>query len=451
MAQIRPNKPRHKAVRYAVPVAVAGVAAATVGLVPALASTGAPDLPKITAEQLVAKMAESDVQHMSGTVKVDADLGLPSLPGGSGGPGGFGGPQGGGHDGGGDGGSGKQADGSGAAPGAKLTELASGEHTLRVAMDGPDKHKLSVVEDASEYSIVHNARDVWAYDSGSNSAWHARSPRSGAAHGGSAAESVTPQKAAQQALDAVGKSASVTVDGTAKIADRDAYQLVIKPKNAPDSTIGAVRIAVDADNGTPLKFTLTPHDGGKPVVDIAYQDVDFGKPAAKTFEFSPPKGTKVTEADPEKLGERGKTGEHGEHGKPGAGGPLGRPGDGALLEGEGPQKALEGLSGLNIVGKGGDWNKVAEFDTGMKGALSGLTGSGAGAGKDPGKDSGKGGAGPDAGKLLDSLTDEVKGDFGTGRVVSTRLVNALMTEDGKVYVGAVTKEGLIKAAESAAE
>src|SRR5215203_5314663 len=99
MAQIQPSRQgsaRSKAVRYSVPVAVAGIAAATVGLVPALASVGSPDLPKITAEQLVAKMAKSDVQQFSGTVKTTTDLGLPSLPGIGGGAGGGSGQQGGG-------------------------------------------------------------------------------------------------------------------------------------------------------------------------------------------------------------------------------------------------------------------------------------------------------------------------------------------------------------------
>ena len=39
-------------------------------------------------------------------------------------------------------------------------------------------------------------------------------------------------------------------------------------------------------------------------------------------------------------------------------------------------------------------------------------------------------------------------DFGKGTVFSTRLVNALITEDGKVYVGTVTKDALVKAAEA---
>ncbi|MGP3973405.1 LolA family protein [Streptomyces sp. 8N114] len=413
MAQIQPRNPRHKAARYGVPVAVAGVAAATVGLVPALASSGDPDLPKVSAEELVAKVAKSDVDHMSGTVKVSTDLGLPSLPGGGGGSGG-GGFGGGPHDSGEGGGEGKDSKGD-ASPSKKLSELASGEHTLRFAADGPDKQRVSIMEDAAEYSLVHNGRDLWAYDSGSNTAWHKKAPKDAHptdAHGKSAQrwkgekpDAVTPQKAAKQALKAVGKSTSVTVDGTAKIAGRDAYQLVIKPKGASDSTLESVRIAVDADNGVPLRFTLNPKDGDKPAVDVAYTKVDFGKPDASSFDFTPPKGTKVTEAKPHES----------------AGGS-----DRRVPEG------LDGLSGsgLEIVNKSAsDWGKVARINTGMPGGLGGKSSGDA-----------------DSTKLLDRFTDEVKGDFGTGRVFSTRLVNALMTDDGKVYVGAVTKDGLVKAA-----
>ncbi len=414
MAQIQPRNSRRKAVRYGVPAAVAGIAAATVGLVPALASSGDPDLPKITAEDLVAKVAKSNVDHMSGTIKVNTDLGLPSLPGGAGGGGFGGGPQsrhkgGEGGEGGEDGAKGKPD----ASPDKKLMELASGEHTLRFAADGPDKQRLSVIEDAAEYSVVRNSQDVWAFDSASNTAWHAKAPKDGHGKGGhgkggpAAPDGVTPQKAAKQALKAVGKSTSVSVDGTAKIAGRDAYQLVLKPKNAPDSTIESVRIGVDAKNGVPLKFTLTPKDGDKPAVDVAYTKVDFGKPDAGAFDFKPPKGAKVTEAKPHEKADDAAKG-----GKP-------------------------DLSGLDIVNKGAsDWGKVAELDTGLPGGVGSKNGA-----------SGKG----DGQKMLDSFTDEVKGDFGTGRVFSTRLVNALMTDDGKVYVGAVTKEGLVKAANAAAE
>src|SRR5918996_900663 len=72
---------RRKAARYVVPATVVGIAAATIGLVPALADSGDPDLPKISAQQLIEKIAKSDVQQLSGTVKISTDLGLPDLGG----------------------------------------------------------------------------------------------------------------------------------------------------------------------------------------------------------------------------------------------------------------------------------------------------------------------------------------------------------------------------------
>src|ERR1044072_2895544 len=72
---------RRKAARYVVPFTVVGVAAATIGLVPAFAGSGDPDLPKISAQELAEKSAASDVQQVSGTVKISTDLGLPDLGG----------------------------------------------------------------------------------------------------------------------------------------------------------------------------------------------------------------------------------------------------------------------------------------------------------------------------------------------------------------------------------
>ena len=97
----------------------------------------------------------------------------------------------------------------------------------------------------------------------------------------------------------------MTVDGTAQVAGRDAYKLLVKPKQA-GSTVGGITIAVDAKTGVPLKFTLTPTSGGTAVVDAGFTQVDFAKPAASTFDFTPPKGTKVTEGDDSKA--QGKPG-----------------------------------------------------------------------------------------------------------------------------------------------
>ncbi|WP_405931323.1 LolA family protein [Streptomyces sp. NBC_00827] len=380
---------RRKAARYVVPVAVMGVAAATIGLVPALADSGDPDLPKISAQQLIEKIAKSDVEQLSGTVKISTDLGLPDLGGleSSFASGAVQGPDG----------------GSSADPSSKLMELASGTHTLRIAADGPDKSKISLLDSAAEYSLIHNGTDVWGYDSESNEVYHATTSKSGAQK---EQEDVpaTPKELADEALKAVDDTTSVTVDGTAQVAGRDAYKLLIKPKQS-GSTVGAITIAVDSKTGLPLKFTLTPASGGAAVVDAGFTKVDFSKPAASTFDFTPPKGAKVTEGDEVQAPESSPKSDE----DLGAG--------------------LDGLEGLKTIGEG--WNAIAEFDTGGEGVPSGSSGN------------------SDVDGFLNSLGDQVTGKFGSGTVFSTRLVNALITDDGKVYAGAVTKDALVKAANAA--
>ncbi|MEU6625297.1 sigma-E factor regulatory protein RseB domain-containing protein [Streptomyces litmocidini] len=383
-----------KASRFVVPVAVAGVAAATIGLVPALAASGDPDLPKITARQLIEKIAASDTQTLSGTFRISTDLGLPSLGGLASGLGGL------------DGGS------ASADPSQKLTELVSGSHTLRVAADGPERQRLTLLDGSDEYSLIHNGDDVWAYDSKSNEAFHEKGASSGAPEKDRELPG-TPKQLADEVLKAAGDTTSITVDGTAKVAGRDAYQLVIKPKQS-GSTVESVKIAVDAANGTPLKFTLSSVEGGKPVVDAGFTKVDFGKPAASEFAFTAPKGAKVTED----AAERAEKGEKVPGGLP-----------------EGFEEAVPGLGdfgkdfgeggGPDLIGEG--WTTIAKIDTGAPA---------------PKTDE----APKEVQGFLDSFGDKVTGKFGSGTVFKTKLVNALLTDDGKVYVGAVTKDALVDAA-----
>ncbi|MEV7089850.1 DUF2092 domain-containing protein [Streptomyces sp. NPDC093085] len=450
-----PGTVRRKAARYALPVAVAGVAAATIGLVPALAATGDPDLPKVSAQQLIEKIAASDTEQLSGTVKITTDLGIPGLDQ-----------------------LGSLADsfvkqqkesgrgGEGAAavdPSEKLMELAAGSHTLRVAVDGPDKQRLSILDKTAEYSVIHNGGEVWAYDSGSNTAYHATEPTDGThrsqgsedeegTHGkegtlpdGSAA---TPKAFAEEVLKAADETTSVTVDGTARVAGRDAYRLLIKPKQS-GSTVGSIAIAVDAKTGTPLKFTLSPSSGGKAVVDAGFTKVDFGKPAASTFDFTPPKGAKVTEESDikaeysehsEHSGKAGKSGQQEKEALPGA---AGTPdGLGFFAGGIG-----EGKDGAKVIGKG--WNAVYVLSSsegeGLAGEAKGdAAKNGAAKGGSDAKASGELPA--EAQQFVDALGDKVTGKFGTGTVFQTRIVNALTTDDGTVYVGTVTKDALLKAA-----
>ncbi|MDX2392558.1 MULTISPECIES: sigma-E factor regulatory protein RseB domain-containing protein [unclassified Streptomyces] len=391
------TKTSRKAARYAVPVAVVGIAAATVAMVPAFANAGGPDLPKVTAQQLIEKVAASDVEQLSGTARLTTDLGLPTLASGLLGGGGV--------------------TGGSANPEDKIAQLANGSHTFRVAADGPDRQKLTFLDGKDEYSLIHNGADVWGYDSKSNEVFHEKNPEAagkGTEHKTADRLAGSPQQMAQEILKAAGPTTDISVGDTAQVAGRDAYQLVLKPKQS-GSTVGSVQIAVDAKNGVPLRVQLLSSQGGKPIVDAGFTKVDFAKPSADTFKFTPPKGAKVTEG----LEEKGE-----EHGK--------------------EFKALESFPGLDALTGGGNgevkvlgegWATVARIDTGAGQGLKELE-----------KDKN---APKEAQQFLNSLGDKVTGKFGEGRVLSTRLVNALITDDGKVYVGAVTKDALVKAADSA--
>ncbi|MCX5606352.1 MULTISPECIES: sigma-E factor regulatory protein RseB domain-containing protein [unclassified Streptomyces] len=391
------TKTSRKVARYAVPVAVAGVAAATVAMVPAFANAGGPDLPKVTAQQLIEKIAASDVQELSGTAKISTDLGLPKIAGGL------------------LGGSGV-ATGS-AAPEDKVAQLANGTHTFRVAADGPDRQRLTFLDGKDEYSLIHNGNDVWGYASKSNEVFHDKNAGAGDQKKTADRLGASPQQLAEEVLKAAGPTTEVGVGDTAQVAGRDAYQLVLKPKQA-GSTVGSVQIAVDAKNGVPLRVQLLSSQGGKPIVDAGFTKVDFAKPAADTFAFTPPKNAKVTEGtDGAHKGEKGKEFKALES----------FPGLDALTGG------ANGKGDVKVLGEG--WATVAQINTGAGQNLKDLEND---------KNAPK-----EAKQFLSSLGDKVSGKFGEGRFFSTRLVNALITDDGKVYVGAVTKDQLVKTANSA--
>ncbi|WP_371479904.1 outer membrane lipoprotein carrier protein LolA [Kitasatospora sp. NBC_00315] len=398
-APYRPG--RRTAVRVLVPVTVAGVVAAGIGLVPALADGGAPGLPPLTAQQVVAKALGSESRTLTGTVQVSADLGVPAQLLGS--AAGLGGGSGLG------GGAGAGQQGSPAAPQTELPALLGGEHTLRVAVDGPDRQRVGLIKDLAEYELVRNGSQAWAWDSARNEAVHLALPQ-GAAAGEAAGAPLTgvpstPQEAAKRFLDLSADSTSVTVDGTETVAGRKAYRLSVRPTGA-GSTIGEVRIAVDADNGVPLAVVVKAADGGATVFDVHFKDVSFAAPAAGTFDFSAPKGAKVTEQK--------------------AGG--GAPGQAAGKAAKAPGAAGDGL---NVLGEG--WTSVLGTTLPTGGASAP-----AGAGGTHGEQFG----GRSAQQLAKALGKPVKG----GTLIGTKVLNVLITDDGRVFAGAVTLPVLQSAA-----
>lgn len=390
-------------VRTAVPVVVAAVAIGGLSLVPALASDTAPTLPKISAADLITKVQQANTQAMSGTVKISTDLGLPTLP---------------------------------SLGGASPLGVLTGDHTLRVAVDGPQRQRVALLGSLSEQDLIHNGTSAWAYDSAARTADHWTIPagQRPEAHGPALDPSHlpnTPQEFANQALAQVQRYTVVAVDGTAKVAGRSVYTLKLTPKQS-GSLIREVDFGVDSATGVPLRVTVLPSDGGHAAVDVRFTDVSFSTPSASTFAFTPPAGTKVTE---HKAGDN-------------AGGTAGdkpRPMGGAAL-------GAQGTSQGRVIGEG--WTSVIEaanvpaFGSAAPGTPLDKA--------DPQHAQVQGrvikGGPHSADAMLGELLatgKSVSGSWGKGQLFSTRLVNVLLTDDGRVFAGAVTQDVLTKAAQTA--
>ncbi len=366
--------------RWLVPLA-ALITVMTTALVAGSASAD-PKLPPRSAEQLLVDLQRTDVSGFSGTVQESADLGIPSLPGVS-------------------------------QRGADFTSLISGSHTLRVAYAAPDSAKVSLLGDLSESSVTKHGTDVWTWSSKDNAATHTKiDPHADAPSPQDlpADAPKTPQQAAQQILKAVGSDTDVRVVTDSKVAKRPAYQLVLEPKDSR-SLISSVQIAVDGVEHVATQVQVFARNRPTPVASIGFSDVDFTAPAASTFEFTPPKGAKVTEIAPP---EQAKSRAHQQSGK--AGSDKGK----TATRSDEPTVVGEGWTSV-VVAKLPD-KKLATDSSSDEHA----------------------GRGADLQAYLDQLP-KVSGSWGSGRLLAGRAFSAVITDDGRVAVGAVAPELLYAA------
>lgn len=346
-----------------VPVTAVAVIGAGGVLGPVVADAS-PDLPDITAEQLLTRVQTAKVDALSGTVRTTSDLGLPAIPGGLG-------PQGEGLN--------------------ELTELLSGEHTVRVAFAEPDKARVSILDTMAERVFVSDGKTAWAYDSSHREATkfavpeHEKKTRP-------EPRMTNPQELARQLLAGIDPTTQVTVTGTKSVAGRDAYLLTLTPRT--DRTlVGSITLAVDAREYVPLRVSVHSRGQDEPAAEVGFTDVSFDRPPASTFTFSPPKGTEVTEhkaeARPEKKAPRTTK----------------------------PDKA-DRRGGPVVVGKGWESVAVARWQRDSDGVL---------------------------GQFL-ANAKTVSGSWGSGKLVTSRMVTALFTDDGRVLVGMVPGSVLEQAA-----
>ncbi|PFG18717.1 LolA family protein [Serinibacter salmoneus] len=400
--------------RWAVPGAVALAVAAAVA-VPTLASADAGDLPETTPTDLLADVAAAEPFALSGTAVYTARLGLPELT----------------------------AEMTG---GADPLNLLSGSSTIRVWTDGAERSRVALLGSASEYSVVMDGPQMWTYSSADNAVTHlsldteslAMSEEFAAQEAMPTGEVPTPTEFAEHLLAVAEENAQVTLGEDVRVAGRDAYQLLLTP-TTPGTLLQEVSIAVDGETYLPLSVQVwSTQEPGAPALELAFTDLTYETPSDAALAFSAPAGAAVTEhaLSADDLREQSM-----------------HQGEAPTLPGDLTNEATEGATlpeGVSVSGEG--WAEIVRVeDVDLTALLSGdpeqvqaeLADSPFADGRNGDlmeEFKGEGdGFGVDGNALFDQLTTPVEG----GRLFSSTLLSALITDDGVLYVGSVPTQALL--------
>lgn len=326
-------------------VAAGFVVAGLVGLglltVPAGAGA-APQLPPVTPQDLVRSVLDAKPGPFNGSVEANNALGLPALPG--------------------------------------LPQAANGTTAARVWSDGEKRGRLQLPSAGSERTLVSDGSTFWAWDSETREVVTGKAdqqrstPQSG----------TDPTKAASELIGKLGATSTLSVDGTAQVAGRPVYELVLAPLPSERTLLREVRIAVDSEKRMPLRLVVLANGSAAPALQLGFTDVTFEPQDASLFTFTPPPGSTVKPA-PER-----------------------------------PAPGAPGLQGVtDAVGDGWDTVYLAKRPAG----------------------------GPDAdkGPDLSGLGTPVTGPWGTGRLITSAVGSIIVTDDGRVAAGAVPEQVLTEA------
>jgi hypothetical protein len=368
--------------RWAVPAGAVAVTAAVIAGLQIPSAEAAPTLPARTPAQLLAEVStDASLPPLTGTMVESTALGLPQLP---------------------------QIGGA-----TSLTSLLTGPHTLKIYYQSAKQFRVSIPQPESEVDLIRNGNTAWLWNSTENSVDKFNLPaetKGRAAKLKSELPPLTPQQAANQVLQAVGKTTVVTVEANVMVAGEPCYQLVLAPRD-DRSLVGQVTIAIDAKYGVPLRVQVFAKHATSPAFQFGYTAIQFVAPAQSNYDFTPPPGATLTVVN---AGHgSGKSGGGAESSTSG----FGSYGQGWLSVVELPQSDLmNGLVGSKSTSVGGVTKTNTDNGNGPGGALN-----------------------EESQAVISNLIGAAKpvhGPWGSGTLLTTSLFSMLMT-NGEVYIGAV--------------
>ncbi|HEY2762996.1 MAG TPA: outer membrane lipoprotein carrier protein LolA [Pseudonocardiaceae bacterium] len=355
--------------------ALGATAAGAIGLgaltLPASAGS-APALPPVSPEDLVASVLTAKAPAFGGNVEVDNALGLPALPG-------MAGP---------------------------AAALAAPVTTFRAWSDGQGRGRLALPSSDGEQVLVEDGSTLWRYDSAARTA---TALSHDAAKAPEHAPVADPATAARELVGAVRQSSTVGVDGTAMVAGRPVYELVLTPKPTERTLLREVRVAVDSAARVPLQLTVLANGSLDPALQIGFTQLQVGPQDPALFRFIPPDGVTVKKPDPARAPTGHAPGDH----APGQAPPGGPDAAGAMIR---------------TVGDG--WDTVA------LGRLPAVAPAA------PRTEHGGPSTPADPLALVKKVGRPVSGPWGNGWVVQTKVGTVLVAADGRIAGGAVPQQVL---------
>lgn len=388
----------------------AGVVAAliTAGAITIPLQAAAVTLPEVTADELVAMM-NPDVTGFSGTVEKTTDLGLPALEMSS-----MMSPE-------------MVEDMADKMPEGfedfipQLVEknlltqaiaFIAGTDTIRV-FASEEGFRAQILDPLGQRDIIVTEGELWTYDSRTQTAttrstdYRVDEEEVKEALSKLSVDVTDPRAVAERLLEEAGPDTIIRVGDDHRVAGRTAYRLIIEPTSAV-SLVSSIHISVDSENGMPLGVRVFSTEQTSPVAEIAFTQVSFDVPDASLFNFTPPPGATVEAVEfPESIEQAIADIEAGVFDE-----------DAAKARAE--ALADEFAPGSTVTQLGERWESVvavSKLPTDLPMDMLEM-------------------------ELFQDLLIQVNG----GQVFSTPLLNVLMTDDGRVFAGAVTIEHLLSVA-----
>lgn len=310
-----------------------------------------------------------------------------------------------------------------------VLEIISGTHEARIYVDGPDKLRIQILDPMSERSLTVNGDTVWVYDDDKLAAQfmtmdaaelEAKKAEYESENSAEIEQRIAdlpfdinnPAEVADYVLAEASEYSAITVGVDQNVAGRAAYELIATPL-AAETTVDYVSVAVDAETGMALNVKIMAKGQIEPAMELGFTSIDYSTPAASIFEFTPSSDVTVTEMEmPEEFTIDGETYTKEELQ--------------AELESKKPTEAeyeelkaqYEAMENKPVVYENG-WASVVEMTLSDDMPVEMFES-----------------------ELFSEMTQQVDG----GKVISTSLVNVLITDDGRVLAGAVNTDYLLEIA-----